>query len=777
MGIEDYNTKQIEIPVIPLRGMWIFPHMVIHFDVGRETSLKALEQAMIDNSRVLLVSQKDFKVDEPTIEDLYNMGTVAVIKQTLKLPNDNLRVLVEGVSRAEIDELKSNGHLTATATEYVDHDDPIEIDEEMNAIKRLVLDDVKDYIGLSSQLSPEIMFGLMDIEHPGRLADVIASYLQVKLEDHMQILSELDYYKRLETLHVVLKNEIAILKLEEKINRKVKKQLDKIQKEYYLKEQLNAIRDELGEEESAEDYIEEYFEKLDRLKLPKNIEDSVRKEIRRIRSMSPASPELNISRTYIEYVLDLPWKKETKDIFDIAKSRKILNEDHYGLEKVKERVLEFIAVKKMTKTMAGPILCLVGPPGVGKTSIARSIARSMGRNFVSMRLGGVRDEAEIRGHRKTYIGAMPGRIITSMQKAKSINPVFLLDEIDKVSSDFRGDPASALLEVLDPAQNDEFVDHYLDLPYDLSKVMFITTANSTSTIPSALLDRMEIIRVSGYTAEEKFHIAKGHLIPRNLKSHGLAPASFKMTDEALRILIDSYTRESGVRNLERVLSKVIRRAIKHIVEKNVKSVRVNKTNLEKFADQPKFIRSEMDRENSVGVVTGLAWTEVGGEILQIEANTMPGTGKIQLTGQLGNVMKESAMAGLSYIRSHYESFGLEEDFYKTIDIHIHIPEGAIPKDGPSAGISMTTAMLSALTKDKILSSIAMTGEITLTGRVLPIGGVKEKVLAAKRQGIAMVILPNENRRDVEQLESKITQDMQFEFVKDIKDVIELAFEE
>lgn len=776
--VNEYNKRDVTLPLIALRGIWIFPHMVIHFDVGREKSVKALEEAMLNDSKILLSSQKDFKVEDPNIDDIYDMGTIAVIKQTLKLPNGSTRVLVEGLDRAKINSLEdSEGYLVAEATEYTYDFEEIEVDDKVKAAMRLVLDDVKEYINYSPQIAQEVMLGLMDIEDPGRLADVIASYLQLKLADHFTILDELNFYNRLEKLHMILGEEIELLKIEEKINRKVRKQLDKVQREYYLKEQLNVIKSELGEGDLDEDVMEEYLKKIESKKLPKYVEEAARKELKRMGQMSPASPEINVSRTYLDYLLDLPWSKTTKDKIELKDSREILNRDHYGLKQVKERVLEYLAILKRTKSMSGPILCLVGPPGVGKTSIARSIAESMQRKFVSMRLGGVRDEAEIRGHRKTYIAAMPGRIITLMTKAGSLNPVFLLDEIDKVSSDFRGDPASALLEVLDPEQNDEFTDHFLEVPFDLSKVMFITTANSTSTIPPALLDRMEVIRVEGYTTEEKYQIARKHLLPKTLKSHGLTEEDFEISQAALMQLVNNYTRESGVRELERMVSRVVRKSVRRMVEEGIVKTRITASNLTNYAGRPKYRDDILEESPMVGVVTGLAWTQVGGEILQIEANTMPGTGKIQLTGQLGDIMKESAMAGFSHIRSNAVKLGIEdENFFKELDIHIHIPEGAIPKDGPSAGISMTTAMVSALTGRKVKNSIAMTGEMTLRGRILPIGGVKEKILAAARYNINTVILPESNKRDTEDLPTKVIRNMEIHYVNEINEVLDLVLE-
>lgn len=775
---EYYSETKRVLPLIALRGLWIFPHMVIHFDVGREKSLKSLDEALLQDSEVLLCSQKDLKVEDPKEEDIYPMGTIAVVKQTLKLPNGTTRVLVEGINRAKIEKLKEeDGYFVAEATEYIYNFTEELVDDKVKAGMRLVLDDVKEYINYNPHIAGEILLGLMDIEDPARLCDVIASYIQLKMDDHFEVLEALDVYDRLEKLHIILRKEIELLKIEDKINKKVKRQIDKMQRDYYLKEQLNVIKSELGEGQDADDYIGEYEEKLAKKKLPKEAKEAALKEIKRLKTLPPSSPEVNVSRSFLDYLLDLPWGKLTKDKIDLKNAREVLDNEHYGLKDVKERVLEYLAVLKKTKSLQGPILCLVGPPGVGKTSIARSIANSMGRKFVSMRLGGVRDEAEIRGHRKTYIGAMPGRIISLMTKSETMNPVFLLDEIDKLASDFRGDPASALLEVLDPEQNDEFTDHFLEVPVDLSKVVFVTTANSISTIPRALLDRMEVIRVSGYTHEEKLHILKDHLLPKELKKHGLAPEELEISDKTLALLITAYTRESGVRELERMIAKVIRRAALKILEDNLTKVRVTRQNIENYAGKIKYRDDAYEKEAQLGLVTGLAWTEVGGEILQIEVGTMPGTGKVQLTGQLGDVMKESAMAGFSYIRAKAEKLGVKEkDFFKNTDIHIHIPEGAIPKDGPSAGISMTTAMVSALSKRKVKASFAMTGEITLRGRVLAIGGLKEKVLAAHRYGIKNIILPMQNKKDLEEIPEKIRRQINFYPVEDIGEVLERVLE-
>jgi ATP-dependent Lon protease len=770
---DQYIVQKKTLPLIPLRGMSVFPHMVIHFDVGREKSINALEEAMVDDSLILLCTQKDAKVEEPTLDDFYHIGTITRIKQMLKLPGGSIRVLVEGISRGRIVEItKEEEYFEVEVEEFTYEMDDITLDKELEAIMRLVISDFEEYLTLSNRLSPDILITITDIEDPGRLADVIASYINFKIEDHQKILETFDFYERLEMLHRILQEEIELLKIEEKINQRVKKQITKVQKEYYLKEQMRAIQKELGEEDDILEEIEEYKTKIDEINMPKEVKEKSLKEVERLDKMSPHSAETAVIRAYLDWILELPWDKETKDKVDIKKARDILNEDHHGLTDVKERILEFIAVRELAANMKGPILCLVGPPGVGKTSIAKSIAKSLNRNFVRMSLGGVRDEAEIRGHRRTYVGAMPGRVISSIRKSGSKNPVFLFDEIDKLASDFRGDPASALLEVLDPEQNNTFTDHYLEVPFDLSKVFFITTANTVASIPAPLLDRMEVIRISGYTEEEKLKIATNHLLPKQLKEHGLKEKNLIVSDAAIRKIIRNYTREAGVRDLERNIANICRKSAKRIVETNIKTVRVNKGNLHKYLGIEKYRIDPGQREDQVGVATGLAWTAFGGETLSVEVNCMKGTGKLQLTGQLGEVMKESAMAGISYIRANSKNLGIKDNFYKEMDIHIHVPEGAIPKDGPSAGITMTTAAISALTNKPIDKDIAMTGEITLRGRVLPVGGIKEKVLAANRIGIKKILIPFENKKDLEEIPEKVKRSMEFVLVKSMEQVLE-----
>ncbi len=772
-----YNIEEKTLPLIPLRGMSLFPNMVIHFDVGREKSISALDKAMLDDSSIMLCTQKDAKVNEPELDDIYQVGTIAKVKQMLKLPGGNIRVLVEGINRGKIKKLVQDEPFFIADIEELIYDDIDKEDINLEAAMRLVISDFEEYISYNDKITPEILVSISDVEDPGSLVDVISSYIYLKIEDNQKILESFDLYERLEVLHVILSEEIEVLKIEDKISQRVKKQINKVQKEYYLKEQLKAIQKELGQDEDSIAEAEEYEEKIAKIKLPKEVKEKVMKEIDRLQKMSPHSPETGVIRTYIDWIIDLPWNKETKEKIDIKRSREILDEDHYGLEDVKERVLEFIAIRKLTNSMKGPIICLVGPPGVGKTSVAKSIARSLNRKFVRMSLGGVRDEAEIRGHRRTYIGSMPGSIINQIKKAKSKNPVFLFDEIDKLASDYRGDPASALLEVLDPAQNSTFTDHYLDVPFDLSKVLFLTTANTTSTIPAPLLDRMEVIRISGYTEEEKLQIAIKYLLPKQLKDHGLNEESLQISEPTIKTIISSYTREAGVRNLERYIANICRKAAKRIVEENIEIVRVNRANLSNYLGGIKYRFDTIEDNDQIGVANGLAWTAVGGETLSIEVNTMQGTGKIQLTGKLGDVMKESAMAGISYIRANSKILGIKSDFHKDKDIHIHVPEGAIPKDGPSAGITIATAVISDLTNRPIRRDLAMTGEITLRGRVLPVGGVKEKILAANRMGIKKVLIPMDNKKDLDDIPDKIKKKMEFILAKSMEDVLENALKE
>ncbi|SKC38509.1 endopeptidase La [Maledivibacter halophilus] len=767
------NNKNIELPLIPLRGLSVFPYMVIHFDVGREKSIKALEEAMVKDQTIFLTTQKEVDVDLPTTEDFYEIGTISKIKQMLKLPGDAIRVLVEGISRGRIKNIgQDEPYFKAEIEEYKAGEK--EVNREVEAMMRVVLDAFENYVSVSNKISPEVIITISSIEEAGRLADVIASHMILKTEQKQEILEAFDPKDRLEVLYKILLKEIEILEVEKEINTKVRGRINRLQKEYYLKEQLKAIKEELGEDAGYDDEIEEMYDKIKKVKLPKKVEEKVYKEIDRLSKLSPGSAESGVIRTYVGWILDLPWNKKTKDSIDIKKANAILEEDHYGLKSVKERILEYLAIRKLAKKMKGPIICLVGPPGVGKTSIAKSIARSLNRKFVRMSLGGVRDEAEIRGHRRTYIGAIPGRIISAIKDAGSKNPVFLFDEIDKVSSDFRGDPASALLEVLDPEQNREFTDHYLELPFDLSNVMFITTANTLGTIPRPLLDRMEVIEVSGYTEHEKVVIAKKYLLPKQIKEHGMEESNLQVSEQTIRDIINYYTRESGVRNLERQLATICRKAARQIVENESEIVRVNTTSLKKYLGIPKYRYEKVRDKNEVGITTGLAWTRVGGDTLSIEVTPMKGTGKLVLTGQLGDVMKESARAGLSYIRSRVDVLDIDEDFYKNYDIHIHIPEGAIPKDGPSAGITMATAVISALEKTPVYRNVAMTGEITLRGRILPVGGIKEKVLAANRAGVEKILLPMENEKDLTEIPDSVKRKIEFVLVEHMDEVLKHA---
>lgn len=768
------DKKDLRIlPYIPLRGLSVFPHMVLHFDVGRDKSVEALEAAMTEDSIIFLSSQKSAETENPGLDDFYHIGTICKIKQMLKLPGDVVRVLVEGINRGEIVDFIEEGeeYLKVEIEDYADRED-VEKTTEMEALMRMIMDSFEEYIHSGSKISPEVLLNLSDIKEPGRFADTIASYIPVAIDEKQLILDKVEPKDRLELIQDILEKELEIIKIEERISRRVKKQINKVQKEYYLREQVKAIQKELGEGEMEEtDEIRSYKAKMEEMELPEEVVEKVNKELDKLARMSSSSAESGVVRNYVEWILDLPWDKETEDAIDIKRSRAILDEDHHGLKDVKERILEYLAVRKLTNTLKGPILCLVGPPGVGKTSIAKSVARAVNREFVRMSLGGVRDEAEIRGHRRTYVGSIPGRIISSMKKVGQKNPVFLLDEIDKLSGDFRGDPASALLEVLDPEQNSTFTDHYLELPFDLSKVMFITTANSLNTIPGPLLDRMEIIRIAGYTEDEKLSIATEYLVPKQMKEHGLEKKALQISDNTLREIVKSYTREAGVRNLEREIANICRKAGKKIVEDGVDSVKVNAKNLKSYLGKPKYRFDSVEKENQVGLVRGLAWTSVGGDTLSIEVNIMHGTGKIQLTGKLGDVMKESAMTGISYIRSKAGDFNIDPNFYKEKDIHIHVPEGAIPKDGPSAGISMATAVISALTDTKVDRQVAMTGEMTLRGMVLPVGGIKEKVLAAYRAGVKKIILPWDNQRDLDEISDKVKKEIEFVFVKNINEVL------
>ncbi|MCI1944450.1 endopeptidase La [Clostridium luticellarii] len=754
----DKNLKIL--PLIPLRGITIFPYMVLHFDVGREKSILALEDAMLADQRIFLTAQKEAKIEEPGEEDILKTGTICNIKQILKLPGNTVRVLVEGESRAELKEYVSKDPFFKAQIQIIEDKDYGE-NKNCEALVRAIEKNFDEYMKLSGSIPVETIISMDELNSPGRLADTISSYLMLKQEKKQELLECYDVVKRLEKLLSILANEIEILKLERKIGTKVKNKIDKVQKEYYLKEQLKAIQEELGEEDEDKREIKRYKNKITRAKMPKSVKDKALYELDRLKNTGPYSSEGGVIRTYLDWILSLPWNTETKDNLDIKLAREILEKDHYGLKDVKNRIIEYLAVKKMSKSLKGPILCLVGPPGVGKTSIAKSIAHALNRNFVRMSLGGVRDEAEIRGHRKTYVGAIPGRIIYGIRQAKSKNPLFLLDEIDKMSNDFRGDPADALLEVLDSEQNSTFRDHYLELDFDLSNVMFITTANTLETIPRPLFDRMEVIEVSGYTSEEKFNICKKYLIPKELEENGVKNNEITFSDSSIYKLIDNYTRESGVRSLERRVASLIRKAISEMMEKDKSSINITVTKVKYYLGSEIFTYDKANEEDKVGVVMGMAWTGYGGDTLPIEATIMPGNGKLQLTGQLGDVMQESARAGYSYIRANSHKYGIESSFYKDYDMHIHVPEGAVPKDGPSAGVTMVTAMISALSKRKIKHNVAMTGEITLTGRVLPIGGLKEKSLAAYRAGIDTVIIPEKNKKDLLKIPNTVKNKMKY----------------
>ena len=765
------NTKTMIM--LPLRGVLVFPYMIIHLDVGREKSINALEQVMMQDRLIMLATQRDAQNDTPTPEDIYEAGTVAEVKQLLKLPGGTMRVLVEGLHRARIVRyVKEDPFFEVEVEEFKDI--MVRKTPELEAQARMLAHQFEQWAKLSKKIPPETVATVVAVDDPDRLSDLVLGHLPLKLEDKQELLAAVDIRTRLDLLMEIINREMEILEIEKKISGRVRKQMEKTQKEYFLREQMKAIQQELGEKDERASEVEEYRQKMKDQELPKEVAEKVSKEIERLEKMSPMSAESGVIRTYLDWLLGLPWSNETADRLDINIAEQYLEEDHYGLEKVKERILEYLSVRKLTKTMKGPILCLVGPPGVGKTSLARSIARSMERKFVRVSLGGVRDEAEIRGHRRTYVGALPGRIIQGMKTVGSKNPVFLLDEIDKMSSDFRGDPGAALLEVLDPEQNNTFSDHYIELPFDLSHVLWVVTANAMHNIPRPLLDRMEMITISGYTQEEKIQIAKKFLIPKQQKDHGLTGRLISFPEDGVEKIIRSYTREAGVRSLERNVATLCRKVARQIVQKKRKSLRMTPANVELFLGPPKYHWNEAERSSQVGVATGLAWTEAGGDVLPVEVTTMKGKGNLTLTGQLGDVMKESAQAGFSYIRSKASELGIPDDFYEKMDIHVHLPEGAIPKDGPSAGIAMATAMISALTGLKVRNDLAMTGEITLRGRVLPVGGIKEKVLAAHRAGIKTLLLPKENKRDYIEIPENVRQNLDFIWVEHLDEVLKEA---
>jgi len=766
------NNNDIIVPLLPLRGLIVYPTMVLHLDVGREKSIQALEKAMVDDHQIFLTTQKETSTAEPGEEDVYKMGTLTKVKQMLKLPNGTIRVLVEGLKRAEVVSFIDED--TYMAAELKVYDDSDEKDAEHQALMRTLLDSFQKYIKMTKKNANDTYASTVDIEEPGRLADIVTSHLPLQVKEKQEILEAIDIKERLAIVIEYINNEREILQLEKKIGERVKRSMERTQKEYYLREQMKAIQKELGDKEGKTGEVAVLTEKIEQAGMPEHIELVALKELDRYEKIPSSSAESSVIRNYIEWLIALPWSVSTKDDHNILKAEKILDKEHYGLEKVKERVLEYLSVQQLTNSLKGPILCLAGPPGVGKTSLAKSIATSLNRNFVRISLGGVRDESEIRGHRRTYVGAMPGRIIQGMKKAGTINPVFLLDEIDKMSNDFRGDPSSALLEVLDPEQNHNFSDHYIEETYDLSNVMFIATANNLATIPGPLRDRMEIIQLSGYTELEKFHIAKDHLLPKQINDHGLKKTQLQLKDDAIINIIRYYTREAGVRSLERQLASICRKTAKIIVSGEKKRVIVSANNLEEFLGKKMYRYGQAEKDDTVGVATGLAYTTVGGDTLQIEVSLSSGKGKISLTGKLGDVMKESAQTAMSCVRSKAAELGIEEDFYQKYDIHIHVPEGAVPKDGPSAGITIATALVSALTGKPIRKEVGMTGEITLRGRVLPIGGLKEKTLSAHRAGLTTIILPKDNERDVEDIPESIRNELSFHPVSTFDEVLELA---
>ncbi|MCR3759490.1 endopeptidase La [Clostridium felsineum] len=762
------------LPLIPLRGLVVFPYMVVHFDVGRDKSIEALEKAMVNDQQIFLSAQKDAKVEEPDEDDINSVGTVCSIKQILRLPGDAVRVLVEGINRGKIN--KYLEHDSFVEVEILEFKDEVNYEEyETKALMRLITKEFAKYVKLSGAVTKDAVDFLKDIKEPGKFADIVSSYLIIKQEQKQEVLDNIDEIERLESVLEVLKDELQILELERNIGVKVKEKIDKSQREYYLREQIKVMQDQLGEDDEEKLEIKQYTQKIKKSKLTKEVKEKALYELKKLENAGSYSPEGASIKTYLDWIISLPWKEKTKDNLDIKRARETLNNEHYGLSDVKDRIIEYLAVKKMSKSLKGPILCLVGPPGVGKSSIAKSIANAVNRNFVRISLGGINDEAEIRGHRRTYVGAIPGRIIYGMKQAKSNNPLMLLDEIDKMSSSYKGESADALLEVLDAAQNSKFRDNYLELDFDLSDVMFVTTANTLETIPRPLMDRMEIIEVSGYTYEEKFHIAKEYLIPKQLKEHSL-PEENKISfmDSSIYYIIENYTRESGVRSLERKIAAIIRKSMTDMVEKDKKSVAISSRTVKKYLGEDVFLADKIDKEDKIGVVTGMAWTAYGGDTLPVEAVIMPGNGKLQLTGQLGDVMKESAQAGYSYIRANFSKYGINEKFYKDKDIHVHVPEGAVPKDGPSAGVTMITAMVSSLSNKKVRHNVAMTGEITLTGRVLAIGGLKEKTLAAYRAGVDTIILPKQNEKDINKIPKAIRGKIKFILAEEVDTVLENA---
>ncbi len=763
----------LKVPLLPLRDIIVFPHMVVPLFVGRQRSIKALEEATQKQGPIFLSSQKDAKTNEPTENDIYRIGTIGSVVQMLKLPDGTVKVLIEGKRRGRIARYLDHPDFFLVEVEEVD--EVVDQNVEVEALVREVHATFENYVKLKKKIPPEMVMSVSSIEDSARLADTVVAHLGIKLEDRQNLLETLNAAERLEKVLGHMRAEIEILEVERRIRSRVKKQMERSQKEYYLNEQMRAIQKELGEKDEFKNEIQEIEDKIKQKKLSAEAKDKVEKELKKLKMMSPMSAEATVVRNYIDWILSLPWNEFTDDKLDIKESERVLEEDHYGLDKVKQRILEYLAVQSLVGKLKGPILCLVGPPGVGKTSLGRSIARATGRKFVRVSLGGVRDEAEVRGHRRTYIGALPGKIIQSMKKAGSSNPVFLMDEVDKMSTDFRGDPSSALLEVLDPEQNFAFNDHYLDLDYDLSKVMFITTANMLDRIPRPLQDRMEIIRIAGYTEMEKLNIAKRYLVDKQREANGLKPENVIFSDSAILGLIRHYTKEAGVRNLDREIASICRKVAVEVVKRDRDAkITVGGKSLHKHLGPPKYRYGKAEMEHRIGVTTGLAWTELGGELLATEVTIMPGKGQLTVTGQLGDVMKESAQAAMSYVRSRAEELGLAKDFYQKIDVHLHVPEGSIPKDGPSAGITMATSLVSALMRIPVRHDLAMTGEITLRGRVLPIGGLKEKVLAAHRGGIKTILIPEENEKDIEEIPATILKTVELVPVSHMDEVLKRA---
>jgi ATP-dependent Lon protease len=765
------SPKTSLFPVLPLRDIVVFPHMIVPLFVGREKSIRALEEVMRDDKQILLVAQKNAGQDDPGTDDIYRIGTVSSVLQLLKLPDGTVKVLVEGNARAEIFRFIDNPKFFQADARLLPE---VESDpRELEALARTVVTQFEQYVKLNKKVPPEVLVSLSQIDDPSKLADTVAAHLSLKISDKQELLETSSLADRLERLYGFMESEISVLQVEKRIRSRVKRQMEKTQREYYLNEQMKAIQKELGELEDGRDEVSELEERIRKTKLSKEARDKAQAELKKLRSMSPMSAEATVVRNYLDWMLSIPWKRRSKVSKDIKRAQRILDEDHYGLDKVKERILEYLAVQQRVDKMRGPILCLVGPPGVGKTSLGKSLAKATGRNFVRVSLGGIRDEAEIRGHRRTYIGSMPGKVIQSMKKAKTSNPLFMLDELDKMGSDFRGDPSSALLEVLDPEQNANFNDHYLEVDYDLSDVMFVCTAN-TLRMPQPLLDRLEVIRIPGYTEDEKLEIGKRHLIPKQLESHGLKAEEWSITDDALLDLVRYYTREAGVRNFEREIANLIRKATKEILMEDKQRIKVNRRNLEKYAGVHKFRFGAAELEDQVGVTTGLAWTEVGGELLSIEAVVVPGKGRMTITGKLGDVMQESVQAARSFVRSRSVKLGILPPRFDKIDIHIHVPEGATPKDGPSAGVAMVTSIVSVLTKIPVKASLAMTGEITLRGRVLPIGGLKEKLLAALRGGIKTVLIPKDNEKDLAEIPDNVKKGLEILPVGMVDEVLHQA---